>query len=653
MSIEKELGGGRIGNGKQVEVHMHGYERSNHDLTKVLRTTQSIGTVLPVYTEMLLPGDTVEMDLAMKLITRPTEGQLLGSMKVEMHVFKWDLRLGVAKMHMNQQGVGLDVGQIKFPLVRMEADAINWNKEVNNQQINPSSIWKYFGVSGLGTPTNPLMENVTREFTAFKLLAYWEIIKEFYANKQEGIGAVIHGKNVIETVGIIYVINGGTAVELPKEGEGTAAINIRRSTTIEIYYTAEAPELEEIEINYTREGIAGNATAGEMFNSVEYIQDGSVTYIRLGNTKREYANVTANSWDYVQATDARPPKIETFPLTNIDEMRMDILADIKNPNAFIIDNTSIAPYGLSLQKYGTIWSKRTNQEGLAVKTYPSDKFQNWLDTTWVNNISAKSAVNTASGSFTIDALIFQRKTWTYLNRVLAAGGTLDDWQEVTYDVKRWSKPEVPVYEGGKSQELTFLGLDTTAATEGQPAGTPVGKGILRDESHGGRVNIKADEPALIMVLASITPRIGYSQGNKWDMNLKSLEDLHKPEFDQIGFQDLITDQMAYWESRQNNVGNWIFQSAGKQTAWLNWQTNVDENAGNFAEGGNETWMVLDRRYQVDRENRNIKDLTTYIDPVLFNYIWADSSRDAQNIWAQYAVRAKFRRKMSASKMPNL
>ena len=48
-----------------------------------------------------------------------------------------------------------------------------------------------------------------------------------------------------------------------------------------------------------------------------------------------------------------------------------------------------------------------------------------------------------------------------------------------------------------------------------------------------------------MVLASITPRISYSQGNKWDLNLKTLEDLHKPEFDQIGlvYKSEIREQL--------------------------------------------------------------------------------------------------------------
>ena len=115
---------------------MHGYERSNHNLTSITRTTQSIGTVIPIFTELALPGDTIKLNLGMNLNTRPAEAPLFGSFKVEMHVFKWDIRLGIAKMHMNQQGAGLDVGQIKFPQIAMEANNVDWSKPIEGQQMN-------------------------------------------------------------------------------------------------------------------------------------------------------------------------------------------------------------------------------------------------------------------------------------------------------------------------------------------------------------------------------------------------------------------------------------------------------------------------------------------------------------------------------------
>ena len=173
-------------------------------------------------------------------------------------------------------------------------------------------------------------------------------------------------------------------------------------------------------------------------------------------------------WDYVEITKTTP-KIKTFPLSNIDDMRMDILADIKNTQPFIIDSSSKAPYGLALAKYGNFYSKTGTQEGLALKTYLSDKFNNWLDNTWTANIETKSRVAapvvSGTANFTISSLLFAQKTWNYLNRVLAAGGTLDDWQEVTYDVQRWSKPEKGIYEGGLSRELVFEEIVPTAASQ--------------------------------------------------------------------------------------------------------------------------------------------------------------------------------------------
>ena len=141
-----------------------------------------------------------------------------------------------------------------------------------------------------------------------------------------------------------------------------------------------------------------------------------------------------------------------------------------------------------------------------------------------------------------------------------------------------------------------------------------------------------------------------SQGNKWDVNLQSMDDLHKPQLDEIGFQDLVTEQLAWWDTYWNGT-KWVQKSAGKQPAWLNYMTNVNRVYGHFAEPDNEMFMTLNRRYE--RNGTNIKDLTTYIDPTKFNFIFADTSIDAQNFWTQIAVNITARRKMSAKVIPNL
>ena len=60
--------------------------------------------------------------------------------------------------------------------------------------------------------------------------------------------------------------------------------------------------------------------------------------------------------------------------------------------------------------------------------------------------------------------------------------------------------------------------------------------------------VETDEPCYVMGIVSITPRIDYSQGNSWDTTLQTMNDFHKPALDEIGFQDLITDQMAFWDT---------------------------------------------------------------------------------------------------------
>ena len=66
-------------------------------------------------------------------------------------------------------------------------------------------------------------------------------------------------------------------------------------------------------------------------------------------------------------------------------------------------------------------------------------------------------------------------------------------------------------------------------------------------------------------------------------------------------------------------------------------------------------MVLTRRYERTKIDgvSMIKDLTTYIDPTKFNYIFANTALDAQNFWVQIGCDITARRKMSAKTIPNL
>jgi len=130
-----------------------------------------------------------------------------------------------------------------------------------------------------------------------------------------------------------------------------------------------------------------------------------------------------------------------------------------------------------------------------------------------------------------------------------------------------------------------------------------------------------------------------------------MNDLHKPALDEIGYQDLITDQMAWFDTTSNGSGVVTYSTAGKQPAWINYMTNVNQTRGNFAVKNKEMFMTLNRRY--DKGANGIEDLTTYVDPSKYNKIFAQESLDSQNFWVQISNKITARRKMSAKVIPNL
>ena len=152
-----------------------------------------------------------------------------------------------------------------------------------------------------------------------------------------------------------------------------------------------------------------------------------------------------------------------------------------------------------------------------------------------------------------------------LNRIAVSGGSYYDWISAVYGQDGYNVSEVPMYMGGLSKEIIFQEVISTAATNSQPLATLGGKGRLSNKHKGGKVVIKcSNEPCYVLGIVSITPRVDYSQGNDWDTWLKTMDDLHKPELDGIGFQDLLTDQMAAWDTAVSTTGDVVTGKKGSR-----------------------------------------------------------------------------------------
>ena len=663
MAITKALGGERLGSGNKMNVTLHGFNRSSHNIGQLFKTDQAIGTLVPYFCDIGLNGTTYNIDLTTKIRTLPTNGPIFGRLKHQIDVFHAPIRLYIRVLHNNALGIGMKMQNVKLPVMKLRANQPDMTKDdLNSQQISQDSLMAYTGIRGLGRSKTG-ETTFTRTFPAMFLLMYWDTYKNYYANKQEEVGYVItQGQGLIKTI-TVYNANGA-----PEYQTGSG------KTWQEVGSTALAGEWF---INVIFNGEVNESTA----RSVEITPEKS-TVLNLENKAlwdarpAGWVEKNSTSWIFTSKSSSNPIDFQPggsayeidnetiglskFELSNIDEMREAILAAPKTV-PFYIGSLNIMPYTASLanatvnETYANGNASWFNQAGLGIKTYLSDRFNNWLSTEWIDGeggIADITSVDVSDGMLKMDALILAKKIYDMMNRIAVSDGSYQSWQEVVYDEKALRIAESPMYVGGMSSEVVFDEVVSNSATEDQPLGTLAGRGAERKARGGNSIKIKIREPSMIMIIGSFTPRVDYSQGNKWWTRLQTMNDFHKPNLDGIAFQELITDEMAAFDTEVNADGTIVWKSAGKQVAWQEYMTNIDQSFGSFSAYRELAHMAMNRSYEHNSTGA-ISDLTTYIDPTKYNVAFADAKLSAKNIWVQCAIDCIVRRKMSAKQIPNL
>lgn len=644
--MKKAIGKNTIGDRDKMNVDLRTYNRSTHDLSYIWRNTQSVGTLVPFMNEVGLPGDTWELELNANVMTHPTVGPLFGTFDLQNHVYTVPFRLYNSWLHNNRAKIGLNMSQIKLPQLEVAINGTTDKPTDKNEwsQINPSCVLAYLGLRGFANRLAGSGQiNVTKN--AVPLLGYYDIVKNYYANLQEERFYTIAGRKEIDSISIgtttitnwnqmNITVTDGTIVLI-----GKATIANRRDYEVQVrvpsILSTQRVNLDDI-----------SSKCVEIGNVLQYTLDKSL----FPDPSQDLIFYSLYS---VAKTQLAP-----WNINQIDDMR-DIILGTKGNVALKINSSGTVPAVYKQFTNRLVGSNKLNttgsQFGLALRTYQSDLYQNWVNTDWIDGaggINEISAVDVTEGVLKMDALNLAKKVYDMLNRIAVSGGTYKDWLETVYTGDYIERTETPIFEGGTSQTISFQEVISNAATENEPLGSLAGRGNLVGKQKGGTIKIKVQEPSYIMGICSIVPRIDYSQGNRFDTNFTTIDDLHKPQLDGIGYQDLITEGMAWWSTTATAEGL-KRKSAGKTVAWIEYMTNHNKTFGNFAINDNEAFMVLNRNYSGAGGETGITDLTTYIDPSKFNYIFADTSLDAMNFWIQIGVSAKVRRVMSAKQIPNL
>lgn len=681
--MKKTLGGDRLRSENKMEVYLPNFGRSSHNIGKIIRTTQACGTIVPYWCQIGLDGTTFYVDITTKVKTLPTTGPVFGSFKHQIDVFVIPIRLYIAALHNNALGVGLNMSKVLLPQFEVySANTSIYEDDTNRGQVNPSSLLSYLGIKGFGYSQ---VNQYFRRFPAIFNLAYWDIFKNYYANKQEEKAYVITGVDHIWKT--IKITEASKSVVWTNNSASMHLVN--PSSQNPIFMTLEFEEkVSPEEVNEIQFLTNDPYLPEKVNNSITKLGDTFVfertdpetpglkppkdlrkatnifTYQIKKSIKLAYQANNTSGKNLITMPDNQKIKLTQFALKDIDDERTSILA-APSSSAYIVKNTKMpymaatAPLMLpnhDRSKYYYSSNAWFSQAGLAVKTYLSDRFNNWLNTEWIDGttggINAITAVDVTDGKLTMDALILQKKIFNMLNRVAITDGTYQAWREATYGIRSATLPESPIFCGGMQSEIAFDEIVSNAATEEEPLGTLAGRGIATMYKSGRGLKIKCTEPSMIMALGSITPRIDYSQGNKWWTRLQSMDDFHKPTLDAIGFQELIAEEAAAWSSEVTENYVQKYQSLGKQPSWIEYTTDVNETYGEFAAGMPLAFMCLNRVYE-ESTNGTISNPSTYIDPTIYNNIFAESRLSSQNFWVQVAFDVTARRVMSAKQIPNL
>lgn len=658
MTVVRTLGKNTLGDNDKMKVAMRDYDMSTHDISTIFRSSIGVGMLVPFCKILCQKGDIIDLDLINKTLSQPTLGPLFGSFKLQHFLFFGGFRLYNSWLHNNRTGIGMKMSDIKLPMMYAKTYGI---AEAATTNISASALYKYLGWSKSKRLGKGSLEGVYKN--GIPLLLYLDIFKNFFANTQEKKFYMLKGAGEV-------ILNIEDTYQSSRDGDYTIgknqeSVEITKSTKIHTNLT---------KIDYQRFWDSIKVTILESDGGTYYKTLGQLTTNALTNTIT-LNNVSANPYAIILQF-FTTKETAKFIKTQLGQYDLKVLDQIRDVILHKKGNETLILYGSNLNETNNgseelakmfddlITAQANKLGGMLLKTYDSDIFNNWVQTDWIDGaggITELTSIDITAndGKLTMDALNLQQKVYNMLNRIAVSGGTYRDWLETVYTAGKYlDRPETPVFIGGMTQYIEFDEVISKSATEttygSQPLGDIAAIGRGGKPINNGHIHYQCEEPGYIMGLMAITPMIDYSQGNDFDLNLQTIDDLHKPALDGIGYQDLIQEQMVGETSTYNGSGNistMIHKAANKTVAWIDYMTNYNRTYGDFATGEALDFMVLNRRYEV--ENSEITDLTTYIDPQKYIEIFADTSIDSQNFWVQTVVQATRRGNYSAKQIPFL
>lgn len=380
-------------------------------------------------------------------------------------------------------------------------------------------------------------------------------------------------------------------------------------------------------------------------------------------------------------------------------------------NSFVVDPTTANvgfnnnPYSYGSDDYWKYFFARyvaiscLPNGGLFAAQYRPDVYRNLLS---VDVGKTKSYVETSNGQFSIDTLRFQNKLQRVIDRYDISGGRISSWLRTLWGVetrRNFSTPELLGVMSHVMDTRTITAVAQTGAI-GAADSTDVGtmRGNVDDMKKHKRINFTATEPGTLVIIAQLVPIVSYCQNIRPELRETNFADEYNPEFAQLGYQDvplsdysaLSTSEDISWDGDSvsfdtyNVVPAALNKVIGRNIAWVHLMTTTNRLHGEYSTMGNRDYWTLQRRYtryfekinsvpSVSREVSPVDGEVTYrktgyqdvpalgattyispyVDPMDFQYMFADQTFLDPHWHLDVWFDCKVVRKLGKRFMPNL
>lgn len=343
----------------------------------------------------------------------------------------------------------------------------------------------------------------------------------------------------------------------------------------------------------------------------------------------------------------------------------------------------------AFQDYGdlNLFYQHFTRGGLFCAQYEPDMLRNIL----YNVDTSKISVSVADNQFTIDTLRFQNKLQRLVDRYDLSGGRFSSWLKTVWGSRSTKRMDIPQFLGTTSviidpNTVTATSNTFTEVPDGNDTGSVVGEmsGQINQANYKGRNRnknfhhyVSVDEPGTLCIIVSLVPKVDYCQGLERELTETSFSDDYKPQFAQLGYQDVPYSDYSLFPAASDGLpqtaaeytGATARTVVGKQIAWMHLMSDVNRLHGEFATGGEYESYVLRRSFAkipddgwqtvgAVQPRLFAKDVTQvlptyYADPRDWNYPFAYTSPTYDNFFLQVGIRIRAVRPIGKRFMPNL